>query len=743
MTSRNEIEININANSKNAEKGILRVGQAATRLGTSLLKLGVPLAGVGALALRTFGGFEKSMVRVGAVSQATTEELAALTAVAREMGRTTIFTATESAEALAFLAQAGQSATEALESLPSVLQLAAAGGLDLANAADIVTNVMAGMELEVNDLARANDVLVTAFTSANTNLLQLGQAFKFVGPVAAAAGLSLEETAAALALMGNAGLQASMAGTGLRNIISKLLNTSKEAARAISDLGVSVLNADGSLRDIVDVVAEFERVGLTAADAMKIFGLRAGPAMLALVSQGSGALAELNATMLESGGIAGDIASAQMDTFAGSMAELKAAVESVALDIGGALAPAIRVLIDEIKPVLTTIGNWVQQHPKLTLALVGSSAALVGLGGTLAAVGIVLPVVATGFGLVAGAITSVGVASLVATGRLAAVVSVAFAATASIRTFNAIAEDTASQLSKEGRKAFDDYKDGAASVSDVFKAELKGTVLEAVDAINVFNDGIGDSTDVMKTAAEEAKNLQQEIDKILKGDDAGAAGGGFGRVETGILQVARAIDPLSDILGSTIPKIRSFNSVVFDMSNPMDRAASAIAIFEDNMKLAALPTTNEFTDAILAAGEGGDRLRFRINQLTGETELFTTNMLLARNALEDTKAAMDALAGVVNPLAGFESNLAPPGAGREFGRGGVPTGTTLVSGDLVAQLAALIKAGVLEAGEVALTDEGQFGAGLSLTPQQSAAINVYLDAEQINSRLGQSAEDGA
>ncbi len=392
--------------------GVLRkVGQNATQLGLSLVKLGAPLTAVAALSLKTFAQFEKSMVRVQAVSKATASEFAELEAQAKLMGRTTIFTATESAEALAFMAQAGLTARESIGGLPAVLELAAAGGIDLAASADLVTNVMAGMGLEVHELSRANDVLVTAFTSANTNLLQLGQAFKFAGPVAAAAGLSLEEVAATLALMGNAGIQATMAGTALRGAITRLLNPSKEAGAILRRLGITAVDSTGELRSFRDIIVELEASGLSTADAMTLFGLRAGPGMLALLSQGSDALIKLTEEMENAGGTSKRIAEAQMDTFVGSMATLKAVVEDAAISLGEVLAPTVRDLAGLLEPVIDSIARWVERNPAWAKGLTASSVALVAIGSALAVLGLILPGIIT-------LVTTFGIALGISTGGL-------------------------------------------------------------------------------------------------------------------------------------------------------------------------------------------------------------------------------------------------------------------------------------------------------------------------------------
>ena len=252
------------------DKAQARTARFAERAGRASIALGAiaaPLLGVGFIATRTFAAFEQSMARVQAVTGATAEEMEELEAVARTMGETTVFTAREAAGALAFMAQAGLTVREQIVALPNVLNLAAAGQLELATSADIVTNILAGQNLTVEELRNATDVLVKSFTSANTNLVQLGQAFKFAGPVAAAAGVQFEEQAAILGLLGDAGIQASLAGTSLRGATARLLAPTKANAEIMRELGLRTLDAQGNLRSYADILDDLAAAGTTPAQS--------------------------------------------------------------------------------------------------------------------------------------------------------------------------------------------------------------------------------------------------------------------------------------------------------------------------------------------------------------------------------------------------------------------------------------------------------------------------------------------
>src|SRR5690606_15498787 len=213
-----------------------------------------------------FAEYEQSLARAGAVASATEEELRLLAETARQLGADTQYSAAQAAEGMTYLAMAGFNVQQTIEAMPGVLQLAASAQLDLATAADITTNILTGYGLAVADLARVNDVLVSAMTGANTNLQQLGEAMKYAGPVASAAGVEFEEAAAAISLMSNAGIQGSMAGTSLRGALTRLLTPTGQVRDLIQQLGLNLYDANGNLLSMVEIVAELERSGASAGD---------------------------------------------------------------------------------------------------------------------------------------------------------------------------------------------------------------------------------------------------------------------------------------------------------------------------------------------------------------------------------------------------------------------------------------------------------------------------------------------
>jgi len=225
-----------------------RIRNSATNMtkGFGQLKsaIGLVTAAIAAMggysAVRQIANFETELNKLQAVSGSTASQMAALEDQARSLGATTTFAANEAAQAQVFLAQAGFKSNEVLKATPGILKLAIAGNLDLARAADIASNVLGGMALQVDDLNRVNDVLAKTAASSNTNIEQLGQALSFAAPFAVSAGISIEQVAAAVGVLSNNGLQATRAGTGVVGVIRQLSRVTPQAEEVLSKYGLTV-----------------------------------------------------------------------------------------------------------------------------------------------------------------------------------------------------------------------------------------------------------------------------------------------------------------------------------------------------------------------------------------------------------------------------------------------------------------------------------------------------------------------
>lgn len=338
-----------------------RAGDAMSGVGDQLtMSVTAPLAAAGAFTLKTAGDFEKAMNAVKAATGAVGPEFTALRNEAIDLGATTAFSASGAAEAMNNLATAGFSVTDILAAVPGVLNLASAGVVDLGTAAEIAGNILGGFGIKADRINWVNDILTKTFLATSTSLQDLGESFKYVGPVAKSVGMSFETANAAIGLLGNAGIKGSEAGTALRGALVALVKPSNDAVNTMKDLGITVVDSQGKLLPLVSIIDQLAKSGADTAQMMSIFGLEAGPAMQALVSQGSGALAQLTADLQNAGGTAKSVADIQMQGLNGAMDNLSSSAEGLMIAIGD--AGLLRVMTQ----ITTKVTEWVAALSKLS-----------------------------------------------------------------------------------------------------------------------------------------------------------------------------------------------------------------------------------------------------------------------------------------------------------------------------------------------------------------------------------------
>lgn len=300
----------------------------------------IALAAGLAHATSVAAGFEQSMANVASVTGGGADSIARLSEVAREAGASSVFSASEAGDAMYYLASAGMNEQQIAASLGDTLQLAAAGGMGLADATEIVTSTLAQFGMGADEAGRASNVMAAAAAASNTTIGQLGAGMGYVGPVAAALGFSLEETTAAMGLLANAGIKGERGGTALRGALSALSLPSDTAAAALEEMGLSIEDVDPSMNSLTDIIGKLEGGSMTAAQAVAIFGREAGPSMLALVSQGTAALEEMEGKITGTNK-ASQMAATQTETFQGAMKMFSSAVEEAEITVGNALLPSL------------------------------------------------------------------------------------------------------------------------------------------------------------------------------------------------------------------------------------------------------------------------------------------------------------------------------------------------------------------------------------------------------------------
>jgi TP901 family phage tail tape measure protein len=370
---------------KDARKAFTNVTSSATWQAAAV---GAAAIGAGLVSsVRVAMDFEKSMSAVAAKTQAGQEDMAKLTELAKDLGRSTQFSAKEVADGMDFLAMAGFKVNDVLTAMPGLLDLAAAGNLDLASTADIVSNILGGMNMEAAETGRVSDVLAKAATSSNVSVGMLGETFKFVAPVAAQAGAGLEDVAAAAGLLGDAGIQGSEAGTGLRSVLLRLAAPPTEAAKALERLGVSTKDASGNMRPFGDILSDVDRsmkdLNLGSAEQIEIQNALFGKTAIAsgAILQQAAANGELSAKtkeLMESQGAAAEMAKIQNDNLAGAFTRLRSAIQGFQIEIMGG-ENGLQQFVDSLADGINKVTEFAKQFPLLTRAVVALAAAFVAL----------------------------------------------------------------------------------------------------------------------------------------------------------------------------------------------------------------------------------------------------------------------------------------------------------------------------------------------------------------------------
>lgn len=379
------------------------VGDNVTNVGKKFMPVTLGVVGLGTAAVKTAADFDSAMSKVAAVSGATGSDLEALRDKAREMGEKTKFSASEAAEAMNYMAMAGWKTEDMLSGIEGVMNLAAASGEDLATTSDIVTDALTAFGLTAKDSGHFADILAAASSNANTNVSMMGETFKYCAPIAGALGFSAEDTAEAIGLMANAGIKGSQAGTSLRTIMNNLSGEVKICGSSIGEVTVATTNADGSMRDLSDILADCRTAfsGLSesekAAAAESLVGKNAMSGFLALMNAGEADITKLSSAIDNCDGSAASMAETMNDNLAGQLQILKSQLEELAISFGELLMPAIRTIAGWIQKFVDWLNSMDEGTRKVivTIALVAAAIGpiLIIIGKVISAVGTIMTLV--------------------------------------------------------------------------------------------------------------------------------------------------------------------------------------------------------------------------------------------------------------------------------------------------------------------------------------------------------------
>ncbi len=294
--------------------------------------------------IQFFAGFDDSMREVEAFTQAGSGEMQKFTDLAKNLGATTRFTATEVAQGMAELTQSGiKSYTELAGVLPHVTNLTSASGMQFKETADMLTDTAKQFGLAASESGRVADVIAKGFTSAGHTAQQLGAALSYVGPVAKQMGYSLEDTVAIIDTLAEAGYKGQRGGTALRGGFTRLIKPVGDAEDILNKYKIQVESADGSTRNFADIIEDIGTASLTTKEMMILFGQEAGPGMMALVGQGADSIRDFQTAMENAGGTAKAMAGTMEAGIGGSLRSLMSSLQAIVIGFGDALAPAIQM----------------------------------------------------------------------------------------------------------------------------------------------------------------------------------------------------------------------------------------------------------------------------------------------------------------------------------------------------------------------------------------------------------------
>lgn len=480
------------------------VGNSIAGAGKKMMGVTTVIGGVGVAAVKTAADFDSAMSQVAAVSGATGKDFDALRNKAREMGAKTKFSATEAAEAMNYMAMAGWKTEDMLDGIEGVMNLDAASGEDLATTSDIVTDALTAFGLSAKDSGHFADILAAASSNANTNVSMMGETFKYCAPIAGALGFSAEDTAEAIGLMANAGIKSSQAGTALRTIMNNLAGDVKISGKAIGDVTIATTNADGSMRDLSDILADCRSAfgNLTESEkaqaAESLVGKNAMSGFLALMNAGQGDIDKLSSAIDNCDGSAEKMAMTMQDNLAGQLTILKSQLQELAISFGDILMPAIRSIVSKLQGFVDKL-NGMDEGTKRTIVTIALLVASIGpllviIGTAISKIGVAMQ----GFVKLANGISKLKIAIQGGTGVLGKLGSALGGISAPVLAVVAVIAVLVAAFVHLW-KTNEGFRDAIIGTWNRIKDTISGFCQGIVDRLNALGFQFTDIVDVLKT----------------------------------------------------------------------------------------------------------------------------------------------------------------------------------------------------------------------------------------------------
>ena len=358
-------------------------GSIMKNVGSTMTKwVTLPLVGVGTAAMKIGNEFESQMSRVGAIAEEVGVTIEDLEQQALDLGASTSFSASEAALGMEQLASAGFTTEQIYAAMPGLLDLAASSGADLATASEIAASAIRGFGLEADQAGYVADIFAEAAARTNAQVEDMGEAMKYIAPVANAMGLEIAETAAAVGILSDAGIKGSQAGTTLRGALTRLTKPTKDATAVMKKYGMSFFDANGEMLSMEGIVGQLETglSGLTQKQRNQalttLFGQEALSGMLVLMEAGPEKIAELTKSLDEAEGAAGEMAAVMLDNTAGAIEEFGGAIETAAINIQQILAPVVKNVVQWLTELVNAFNNLDKGTQSTIVAFLGIAAAV-------------------------------------------------------------------------------------------------------------------------------------------------------------------------------------------------------------------------------------------------------------------------------------------------------------------------------------------------------------------------------
>lgn len=512
---------------------------------TMSLAVTAPLVGIAGMAVKSAADFESSMNVMGQVTGATGDQMAQLQAQALELGAVTSFSAGEAAEAMLELGKAGLAPAEIMGAIGGTMDLAAAGGLDLAQAATIAANAMNAFQLPASEVTNVANMLAAAANASSVDVTDLAQGMQMAGAVFASNGQSVEDLTTALAILGNNAITGSDAGTSLKTMLMRLTAPTDEAAAAINALGLEVFNSDGSMRGFADIVGQLETAtaGLTDQERSMalstIFGADAIRAATILAREGADGFTDMSKAV-NKGGAAAATANARMKGFGGAVEYLKGSIDSFLINAALPFLDSLSGMVRYVADLISLVGNLPAPVRNTAIAI---GAVLAATGPLLLIVSKLIPVFGM-LGTVLGAIASPIGLVVVAVGALVAAFATDFMGvrTAVMGMVDSLLEMAGVDLGGviDGVQSLGKYLAAAATDGDALNdwlTHLPEPIQPAVMALGQLVAAFGGLVQTGDLGA-----FIADIQAIDWGGALGAVGDALTKLKDGIAEKLKAID---------------------------------------------------------------------------------------------------------------------------------------------------------------------------------------------------------